>query len=87
MLMGTAASGGYYAALGADRIVASPTTVTGSVGVIMKFVNLESLFSKSVELAASLAAAALRRQMSPEEHQRLVSDALRDLQARERTVN
>jgi F-type H+-transporting ATPase subunit b len=48
---------------------------------------LESLFSQSVELAASVAAAALRRQMSPEEHQRLVQDALRDLQARERTAN
>jgi F-type H+-transporting ATPase subunit b len=48
---------------------------------------LESIFSQSVELAASLAAAALRRQMSPEEHQRLVQDTLRDLQTRERTAN
>lgn len=45
-LMGTAASGGYYAALAADRIVAAPTTVTGSVGVIMEFVNVEGLFGK-----------------------------------------
>ncbi len=33
-LMGVAASGGYYVALPADSIVAHPTTVTGSVGVI-----------------------------------------------------
>ncbi len=36
-LMDVAASGGYYIALPADRIVAHPTTITGSVGVI--FIN------------------------------------------------
>ncbi len=41
-----AASGGYYAALGAERIIASPGTITGSVGVIIKFANLEELFNK-----------------------------------------
>lgn len=30
---GVAASGGYYVAMGADRIVASPGTITGSIGV------------------------------------------------------
>jgi protease-4 len=45
-LMGTAASGGYYVALSADCIVASPTTVTGSVGVIMDLVNIEKLYGK-----------------------------------------
>ncbi len=34
VLMNIAASGGYYIALSADRIVAHPTTITGSVGVI-----------------------------------------------------
>lgn len=34
-----AASGGYYIAMGADRIVAQPTTITGSIGVFAgKFV-------------------------------------------------
>ena len=45
-LMGAATSGGYYVALAADRIVAAPTTVTGSVGVVMEFVNVEGLFGK-----------------------------------------
>ena len=45
-LMGTAASGGYYIALSADQIVASPTTITGSVGVIMDLVNIEKLYGK-----------------------------------------
>jgi protease-4 len=42
--MGT--SGGYYAALGADSIVANPGTMTGSIGVIVKFPNLEGLYEK-----------------------------------------
>jgi len=45
-LMGVAASGGYYVALAADRIVASPTAVTGSVGVITRYTNIEGLYNK-----------------------------------------
>ncbi|MEW5774221.1 MAG: signal peptide peptidase SppA [Thermodesulfobacteriota bacterium] len=45
--MGTvAASGGYYAAAPATRIVANPGTITGSIGVIMELANMEELFSK-----------------------------------------
>ena len=40
------ASGGYYAALGAAKIIANPGTMTGSIGVIVKFPNLEGLFDK-----------------------------------------
>ena len=40
------ASGGYYAALGAEKIIANPGTMTGSIGVIIKFPNLEGLFEK-----------------------------------------
>jgi len=40
------ASGGYYAALGAEKIIANPGTMTGSIGVIVKFPNLEGLFDK-----------------------------------------
>lgn len=41
-----AASGGYYVACAADRIVAQPTTVTGSIGVLLTNVNLEGLLGK-----------------------------------------
>jgi len=44
VLIGTAASGAYYVACSADRIVAQPTCITGSVGVIMRFYNLEGLY-------------------------------------------
>lgn len=38
-----AASGGYYIALGADTIIASPTTITGSIGVIANAYNIKEL--------------------------------------------
>jgi protease-4 len=38
-----AASGGYYIASGADAIVSNPGTLTGSIGVIMQFSNVEGL--------------------------------------------
>lgn len=41
-----AASGGYYAALGARKVVASKGTLTGSIGVIVKFPNLTEIFDK-----------------------------------------
>ena len=41
-----AASGGYYAALGANEIMASKGTLTGSIGVIIKFANLSQIFEK-----------------------------------------
>lgn len=41
-----AASGGYYLGSAADRIVSDPGTITGSIGVIMEFGNLEGLFQK-----------------------------------------
>ncbi|HEV7734917.1 MAG TPA: signal peptide peptidase SppA [Candidatus Binatia bacterium] len=42
----TAASGGYYVACAADRIVAHPTTVTGSIGVILLSLDIEGLMAK-----------------------------------------
>lgn len=41
-----AASGGYYIAAAADKIIANPGTITGSIGVIMEFANAEELLKK-----------------------------------------
>lgn len=41
-----AASGGYYIASASDLIVANPGTITGSIGVLMEFTNIEELFKK-----------------------------------------
>jgi protease-4 len=38
------ASGAYYAAVAADKIVVAPGTLVGSIGVIMEFMNLEKLY-------------------------------------------
>ncbi len=41
-----AASGGYYAAMACDRITAHPTTITGSIGVISQFYQLDEAMEK-----------------------------------------
>lgn len=41
-----AASGGYYVACGGKFLMASDTTITGSIGVIIQTLNYEQLFNK-----------------------------------------
>jgi len=45
-IMELAASGGYYVALAADTIIAHPTSVTGSIGVIALKFNAKGLMEK-----------------------------------------
>lgn len=45
-LQGLAASGGYYVAQAGDAIIAYPTCITGSIGVIAMKFNLEGLMNK-----------------------------------------
>ena len=53
VIMDLGASGGYYIAVTGDRIIAHPTSVTGSVGVIMLRVSAEGLLQKiGVEASA-----------------------------------
>ncbi len=40
------ASGGYYLALAGKRLFANPSTITGSIGVIMSFPNYQELMGK-----------------------------------------
>lgn len=42
----TAASGGYYIAIGAEHIIANSGTVTGSIGVISQLFNVEGLLEQ-----------------------------------------
>ena len=46
LMGGVAASGGYIVALGADRIFARPTTITGSIGVIFQWMSAKELVKK-----------------------------------------
>lgn len=41
-----AASGGYYVAMAGDYLMAEPTTIIGSIGVIMQSVNFQELATK-----------------------------------------
>jgi protease-4 len=74
-ITGMGASGAYYVAVAADRIVASPDSLTGSVGVISDFVNVKGLFDK-IGLQSTVIKTGARkdmgsptREMTPEEHQ------------------
>ena len=45
-----AASGGYYISCAADKIIASPNTITGSIGVFGLFFTAEELLTKKMKL-------------------------------------
>jgi protease-4 len=45
-MMDVAASGAYYLAMGCEKVYAHPTTVTGSIGVIMSLYNAAGLATK-----------------------------------------
>ena len=60
-----AASGGYYVASAADVIVASPGTLTGSIGVIMSLMNVEGLLGKLGVMPEVLKAGANKDMGSP----------------------
>ena len=62
IMMDVAASGGYYLALAADTIVAHPTTITGSIGVIMLTLNAEGLLQK-IGVGATAIKSAERKDM------------------------
>ena len=65
MLMDLAASGGYYVAVAGDRIVAHPTTVTGSIGVIALHVSLAGLLEKIGVRVETLKSGPLKDMVSP----------------------
>lgn len=75
VLSDVAASGGYYVACGADRIVAHPTTVTGSIGVIMQMINFAGTMSKIGVKADAITSGKMKdagsplREMRPEERE------------------
>ncbi len=72
-IMDIGASGGYYVALAADRIVAHPTAITGSIGVLMLTVDAEGLLQKigvtptAIKSGAKKDMGAPFRALSPEE--------------------
>jgi protease-4 len=47
-MQGVAASGGYYTSVACEKIVAEPTTITGSIGVIMGYLVLQQLLEEKL---------------------------------------
>jgi protease IV len=85
--MDVAASGGYYASLAADEIVAHPTTITGSIGVIFTGVSVAGLLDKLGVRDQTIKTGAKKDIGSPlramtEDERRLLQNLLGEMQAR-----
>ena len=86
-LMDIATSGGYYVSLAADEIVAHPTTVTGSVGVVFQSISLAELLEKIGVTNQTIKSGAMKdigsplRTMTPAERAVLES-VIADMQSR-----
>jgi protease-4 len=86
-IMGVGASGGYYAAAAADRIIAHPTAITGSIGVILMKFNVAGLLGKlgveeqTVKSGDKKDIFSLFRRATPEE-ERLAQDIINQLHGR-----
>ncbi|MCS6896314.1 MAG: signal peptide peptidase SppA [Bacteroidia bacterium] len=81
-MSGVAASGGYYISALANKIVAEPTTITGSIGVIALLLDYHELLEKYAELRSDRVYVGgqyadfmnPRREARPEEEQRLQTE-------------
>jgi len=75
LMMSVAASGGYYIASACDFIIAHPSSITGSIGVISIFPNVDELFAKLgvkvhvIKSGAMKDAGSSFREMTEEEEQ------------------
>ena len=79
-----AASGGYLISLGADAIYAEPSTITGSIGVIMNLVNTQELMDKIGVKSVVLKSGAYKDAGSParqmtEQDKQVLNDVLMDM--------
>jgi protease-4 len=64
-ILDVGASGGYYVACAADTIVANPTSVTGSIGVLMLTVNAHGLMEKIGVAPVAIKSGAMKDAGSP----------------------
>ncbi len=83
-LMDIAASGGYYIANAADMIIAHPTTITGSIGVIAMKFNIKGLMDKVGVREESIKSGDKKDILSPfrgitEEEQKIIQEIINSL--------
>jgi protease-4 len=71
-----AASGGYYIAMDADRIIASPATLTGSIGIFAMFPTFQRTLDKLGVHSDGVGTTALSREFRPD---RALGEASREI--------
>ncbi len=81
------ASGGYYAAVAANEVWALPTTITGSIGVIIQSLNVHQLLERYGVEDVSITSGANKALLSPTrpmsaEHRRLLQEVVDHLYGR-----
>ncbi len=81
------ASGAYYAAMAGDYIMAEPTAIVGSVGVIMQTLNLKGLAEKVGMSSVTIASGENKDMLNPfeevdPEHLRLLRELVDSMQER-----
>jgi protease-4 len=83
-MSGLAGSGGYWMALGGNRIIAQPQTLTGSIGVIAGKFSFEGLMKKlginieKVVIGKEADAFTIYREFTPEER-KILKDQIKDI--------
>jgi protease-4 len=83
-MQGVAASGGYYVSVGCDRIVAEPTVITGSIGVIAGHFVLQGLLEEKLGIQPVIFKSSEKKdwpssfQPVTEEQRRYIQDRLID---------
>lgn len=60
-MQGVAASGGYYTSVACEKIVAEPTTITGSIGVISLYFVLQELLEDKLGILPVVVKAGLKK--------------------------
>jgi protease IV len=81
------ASGGYYVAVAADKLMCEPTTITGSIGVILSGLNFHELLERYGVQDVTIASGDNKALLSPtapvsDEHREILQGLVSSMQAR-----